>query len=218
MIPDAGSVTLSIRDHSGALLAGWDKAPVVDTLSTQVNITLPADVFLIDVADTYQARYLTLDFLVATKPHSSETILRVGRWLPLQIDGNAVRALIGLEYEELPDESMDIRTAYYELAAEHGTAFSDAFVSTGPTSFGANRAVGFKILLNAFASLPQRILQSEKDEYAQWVRNKTDFADLREALEAALSESLADISSTLGSVLPTVFAVTDPTDPITGGT
>lgn len=212
VIPDAGSVKLSLRDHTGLLLL--NRVAMPDPSSTTQVVQITANYNTVNSGE-YQARFGTLDFTYEGKPLQAKFQYNLCSFIPLQVTENDVRALFGAEYNELPDESIDLYRAYFDLVGEYGSSFSDALSST--ESLHANQAVSCKAALNVMSSAQGRMLVRERNDTSEFQRGKLDFDRLRKDVEALMNSALSNISA-LSYDLSTyaLFVVTTPTDAITG--
>ncbi len=216
VIPDNGTVTVSVLGHTGAAFSGWDNAAQAGPYSTQITLSLTSDIFNLGGGSSYEARFIKVNFAVNSKIYHSLTTLRVAPWVPLQVVESDVRQLIGAEERELPNGYVDIYSAYQELVAEYGADFSTALASTTVSSLRANQAVAVKAALACIAAIPMRLLQSESTEYSEWVRSKLDFKAMEQTLRTQLGNLLEEIVPDQFTDSGALFILSTPTDVITG--
>lgn len=211
VIPDAASIKLSLRNHLGTLLL--DKVAVADTLTTSSVISIAASHHAIGT-DNYQPRYGVVDFTVDALPHRVQFQYMLSSFLPLHATPQDVRNVFGAEYRELPDESIDLYRAYFDLQADHSTPLFDALQAG---SLDANTAVVCKAALNIISGIQGRLLRRERNDTSEFERNRIDYDLLKGEIEGKLIEALQGITGITYDVgSHPLLMVTSPTDAITG--
>ncbi|RQR63891.1 hypothetical protein DIE18_07095 [Burkholderia sp. Bp9125] len=218
--PDAGSVTYTVRDQSGAVLAGLDHA-ALDVPGTTAQILLPAHVNGITAGNDTETRFVFLAFKTSGQSRQQQVAYGLHPFIPMSADADAVRGLMGVSVDELPDEAIDLIPAYYSLRADYGTDFTNALVvGDSRTRSAANRALAARAAIDALPSFQLRLVQSKQVENSNFSRwDWVDLDKLKEDLTTQLGASLAQLSDTLArtvAVTPTIFVVSSPTDPVTG--
>lgn len=218
VIPDSGSVVASLRGNDGSLLGGTVATTVSGTQATAVTTSLQNS---LPDGKLFEARYLQLDYAVNGVPCVVKHPYRIHKFIPHTVDCDTVRALVGAEFQELPDSAIDVTAAYFSLVNSYGTRLSDALVRSDIASIEANNAIALKAAVELCHSLPTRLLQIEKSDTSQAQRSDVDFLKLEEDLKGKLTASLDIITGILeGRDVPvaitTLFSVTKQTDAITG--
>ncbi len=218
VIPDAGSLTVTLRDHTGAVLAGYDALSLPDVALPLVQLVVPSGINAIDPAGLAETRYVKFSFTVSGLPYSQSANYRLTPFLPIQKNAQNVRDLLGAAETELPDSAIDLIEAYFKLADEVGVAFTAAMIATTRANICANNMVALQAAITTIPAMQTRLLKSEKSHDEGFERSKIDFAKLEVDLVAQLAgETASMIDGTVIAVSsPAIFAVTTPTDIITG--
>lgn len=225
VIPDDGSVHVTVRDDNGAIIAGYDNVEVNDGTAMSLSDTtppilkLPAAVNVVDSANTFEARFVIVDYTVADTPVRFTLSYRLAAFLPITVSKDDVRARWGVTKQELPDADIDLTEAYFALSHTVGADLRTALSKGSIASIAANNAIGLRAALLVAPSLQGRMLKSEKQSNAGVERQAVDLERLRGELEAELANQLgimkADLGSTVTSTLAPMFTKVTPTDPIT---
>lgn len=221
VVPDGASVRLTVRGNDGAALAGATLPETID--STQTTVTVPAASNSLPDGKLFETRYVRLDFTVNGVPSFAQSAYRIHRFIPHAVDADAVRALVGADSQELPDNDIDPISAYFSLLSEHGSKITQALSNSDVTCLAANKAIALRTAIDLCPSLPSRLVKMEKADTSQFQRVDMDFKKLEDDLRAQLVAALDVITTgTVGvstvTEIPTFFVVTNQTDRITGGT
>lgn len=211
VVPTPGATTYTVRDTSGAPIAGLtDKALAVS--STQQKITIPGANHA--TAGFYHVS-VQFDHLGAT--HSRRFSYRIAAFVPIAATPDNVRSLMALTWDELPDQDIDLEYGFQALV-DDGFDLTDQLKATDSTAYHANRAVALKTALDLTFSLPLRALQSEKSEVgsaARFTLGSKDWENLRRDLANKLSHAVLKATGGTATV-PVLMVTTAPVDPITG--
>lgn len=204
------SASYKLRAHDGTVL----DAGTLSVAGTSVEFTILAAQH--SIASAWETRYLLVSFVAGGKQYLRTIAYQLGTFVPMTASKDKVRALIGLDGSELPDDDLDLHEAYFELADEYETDFTDAFTAVGTKNRLANQAVALKAALNVIQSVPLRTKIQVRTENTTVARSdKIDFERLAAALENKLHSTLQDLIVT--SVVNTaLFELSTPTDAITG--
>ena len=215
VVPDPSTnAVLTVRNRSGATL--HSETRVYPTGSTLI-FAIPSSVNTLTGANTNEIRLATLDYIYESVSLKEMTSYKVTQFLPLTITPQSVRTLLGLSYEELEDEEVDLISAYYALAHAYGSTFTTAITTEGYAGDQANKAICLQSAINLALSLPQRIAQKTDEEKASFQRaTKLDPYKLVEKLKIELAETIESLETEQVVGFATAFAVTQPTDPFTG--
>jgi hypothetical protein len=216
--PDAGTASGTVRDPAGTILPGLDHVPL-DVPGTTISLVVPAAQNLLASGADSEARYVTFIYRVNGQSHQQTLAYALYPFLPLETNEDAVRAVMGLSVDELPDDDIEIIPAWFNLRDEYGTDFTNAFTMTGPRRTAANRVLAARAALNTLPSLQLRLVQSRQVENAQFSRwDWIDFDRLKSDLVGVLSSNLQLLSTSLALTLATqqtFFTVSHPVDPLT---
>lgn len=217
VMPDPGSVFLTIRGTDGALLDGYIQAPQPNPTINSLNLILPADINLLGQDSDFEIRFCRVDFLYENKPQSVEISYRLIPFIAMTANPDSVRAVIGCRYQELPNEDIDLYSAYLSLKSYSG--FVVALQSSSVMNLKANRALELREAIRVIPSLQNRLFNKEEKDNAAVTRNKLDLDRLVMDLSAALGLLLDELSVNVGGLVsdaPSIMVVSSPIDPVTG--
>ena len=211
VIPTSASYLL--RDHTGIAVGSSVALP---TTSTSAEISVPSLDNVIGASSLFENRFIVVVFTHAGRTYTKSVSYKLTRFVPMSATPADVRRLVGVSENELPDQDIDLHTAYFYLFDAYSTTFSNQLVSTDFRGRQANEAIALQAALDVVASFPLRVPVSAKNENDQF--NRISALDFR-ALEADLRRKLQQTLSAVLSVEETtveVFSVSSPTDPVTG--
>lgn len=219
-IPDAGSVTLTLRGNDGTVLPGFDATPVVSNGTSTQTVTIPQAENQIAVDAKLETRYGAVSYSVDGVPHSTGFVYRLTPFLPLQQTVAGVRALIGADSAELPDSDIDLMEAYFALEALLGVKFTEALKATSRASLIANRMLGLKAAITTLPSMQTRLRKSQTSHNEQIQKFDVKFDQLKADLEQALIDATKDLTDLIdgpvtSAIIP-IFQLSQPVDVITG--
>lgn len=216
-IPDTGSVTWSLRDHSGVLVPAYTNVALsTGATDIQKNITIPALQNTIDAARAFEKRTVVVSALRSGNPWTKVITYRVIPWLNMSVTADSARALLGLEPYELTDEEIDIYAAYQKISSQVGQeALQNALTSGTDTELKTNKAIAAQALLDAFAVLQTRLLKRRTDGSIQAERLAINFEDMKAQLQGYVFEATLAIQGESGASVM-AFSFSLPVDPITG--
>lgn len=217
VIPDVGSLKLTLRGNDGVVLVGYDASALADTLLSTLVVVVPSDVNVVTTPPV-ETRFMRLDFTAGGQPLFIEQSYNLSPFLPLIATPSDVRARFGARVAELPDSDIDLIGAYFTLLEDYHSAMSNALVQT-TTRRLANTAVILKTALLLGGSMPGRMLKEEALNNASNLRGVIDWEALQRKNEAELAITLNKLeiaASATAVVLPSpLMAVSLPTDPVT---
>jgi hypothetical protein len=211
--PDGGTVKFTVRDQAGAVIAGLDQQPLT-VQGTTASILVPAGANAIG-ADT-ESRFVSVSFIADGASRQQQRAYCLHPFIPLATDENAVRSLLGVSADELPDDDIELVDAYYALLVGN-PAVGAALPTTGIKRQMANRAIALRAALDALPSLQLRVFQNRTVENSTFGRfQNVSFAQLRADLTDELSAALNAVPDVATAAsLPTLLVVSSPTDPVT---
>lgn len=213
VVPDAGSLSMTLRAGDGTILKQED---LPDTSLSTVQIAIDASYNTLADGDDLALRFLRLDWTVASKPAMTLVSYQVTPSVFFAFGPREIRALLGATVEEFPDDSFAVYQAYLNLKA----SFPDLtgyLQAPDLTALAAHKAVALQAALDTAPSWPMRFMTTETEENATLTRSKIDFPLLERSLRAQLQTQTATMTGTTGvtTTLPALMAVSSPTDPIT---
>jgi hypothetical protein len=215
--PDAGSVSVTLRGNDGSILDGIISSAVS---GTQVTVITTADQNALADDKLFETRYIHLNYTVNEVPSTARQVYRIHRFIPHTVETDNVRALVGAEFEELPDSAIDVTASYFTLLNSFGEKLPQALARSDAACLAANSAIALQSAIELCPSMPSRLLKSEKADTSAYERSTIDFAKLEADLRGKLADALEQITTAIDGVestvtLPTFFAVTNQTDRIT---
>lgn len=216
-IPDANSVSWTLRAHDGTQVVGYIDTAISTGVSTvEVSITVPALQNTITAPRDYEKRSVIVSALRGGKPWTKVCHYRIIPWSLHTVTPEAVRSLSGLQDYDLPDAEIDIFEAYLQIRERMGAvALQTALASGVDNEILANRAIAAQALLNRIPTLQTRLLKRRSDGSLQAERFPIDLKDLEARLRGYISEAIIAGVEDNGAV-PMNYSFGLPTDPVTG--
>lgn len=216
--PDVGSVSYSVFDQAGTVVPGLLDLPVATTPTTyQTPLLIPGSANTISAGRRFERRKVVISFEVGGQAVQITKTYRITPDLPHSVTPQSVRAFIGIEAHELPDEDIDIFSAYLAVEDDVSEAtLAAALVSGTREEFAANTLVEMRTVLSVLPSAKQRMAQSEKNGVKEFSR-----VDLKE-LDKLAVEAERRYNEALDKVVVTtetsvsLFLTTTNIDAITG--
>lgn len=222
VIPDADSITFTAWDNAGEIIRQVPWVQPVEAVPTQIEVVLETDLGNIPADAQFESRYVRADFKWESKPYFVKTNYRLYRMVPMTVEPQTVRSIIGADYEELPDYSIDLVEAYFYLSMAFNTGvLRAALARADKIALVANDAIALQAAVTVLPSLQSRLLKADKIDNAGFTRFTVDFekleADLKRKLLEAINAIVLDATGTLPAT-PTVtlFYVNSQTDRLTG--
>lgn len=217
VVPDAASIQLTVRGHAGVPVSPFDPQDY-PSVGTSLEVTIPGAANTLTAPDTFESRFVILNFryngAVQVRRHS----YRVSEFLPISATPADVANLLGLVEDELPEADVDLYQAYYQILM--GTPeLATALTTTSVANLLANRAIALQAALLLAPGLPARFAQSTTSADREFTRfSNLKVAEIIEKLEEELDSALADMLTpgAVEVVAPTLFIIAARTDPVTG--
>lgn len=211
VVPTSASYTL--RNHLGVTVGSTVN---LTGLTTTASIQIAAINNQLGVGALYENRYVLVTFVHNGRSHTLVQPYKITAFAPIAATKDDVRRLTGLAVNELPDDDIDLLSAYFQLFDAYGTGFSTQLVATTYKGRVANEAIALQAALDVAVSFPLRVPQSVKSEDAQFIRtSKIDWAAMEVELRRKLQQALTAVIS-VEETLVDVFSVSTQTDAITG--
>ncbi|WP_419902126.1 hypothetical protein [Kiloniella sp.] len=214
--PDLNSVTYTVRDNNGVVIATQNNIAVSTSEdTTEVTITIPGSVNSNTLNREY--RFVILKYTYQGNSKVLTQQYRVTPWLNIGTSTERVRARLGVTSSELPDQDIDLYEAYFTLDEKLGdTVLNTALTSGNINADNANNTLEVVAALKAFPSLQLRIAQVDKADTHEFRRlSKIDFQQLHQTLIEKYSELVNKLSGSTETQF-NLFSVVTPTDAITG--
>lgn len=205
VLPDACSLTWTLRGHSGLVL---DTGKINDV---QTTIGLTIDAQHNSVSRELENRFVHLEFTSGDIPKKIVTSYRLVPFIPMTASADDVRAYLGLDYQELPDQMVDVVAAY--ISTRYRVPDIDQWLLDKPLE--ANDLIIKMTALQICNSLIMRVLQSDKSDSNSFTRFRVDFDkhrrrimdDVDSVIVSLQGETDTQYSFSLLGVIP---------DPVTG--
>ena len=214
-VPDASGLTWTLRGQDGTPVTGYIAVALTGVVNSYVAITVPSGANDIEGAQRFSKRYVTVQGTVGQKPFTSTVPYRLTPWLNMTAGPVSVRDFIGLDDEELPDNLIDITSAYYLVADRIGDAALATALGSGlQAEQSANAAITAQCVLNLLTSIPTLLVKKETDGNVGFERFPIDLNLLRRRAEAVLAGAVDVVSSRTSGY--TMMVLVTPTDPVTG--
>lgn len=213
VVPD--SAAFQVRDPSGALLLSGS----MPAATTSEPLEIPAPQNVLGDGNSFETRFVLIQFLHDGHAFEHRLSYRIAPFLPFTGTPGQVRAELGLDPAELPDEDIDLPSAYLELVANAEAAFTAAFLASSVRGLAANQAVVLQAAVNVVHTLEMRAAATMRSEDHLFSRfTGIDFAALAARLQNRLAKLISTasgetVSLTTGGAL---FTLSTPTDAVTG--
>jgi hypothetical protein len=219
--PDPGSVKVTLRNTDGIAMSDWNDKLLPDPMGTSVNITIPGEYNTLAMTSEIEVRYVRLSYKVEGLSRGQSVGYRISPFIPIQASPEEVQSILGATEKEVPSQTIDILAAYYKLMEVHSDVLGRAIKSTkASANIAANKAVAIQAALEQTPALAAKLMQSESQDNATYIRMKVDLPALKRALEVQLLEELTLAGNALDGAsqesLMTLMMLTTPADVITG--
>lgn len=211
-VPDAGTVSWTLRGTDGTVMTGYVDQPLTTT-DTTVLIEVPSLANSVSLTKRFEKRFLVVKGLVDGDPFQIQTAYQLTAWLNHTVTPDAVRSFVGTDTGELADIDIDIVGAYFEIADMVGEARLTEALSSGLAAEAiANKAIKGQAVLNALPGLRQRMAKRNEDGTLKVERFAIDF----DALAADAGRLVAAANVTIGlfddtDTVPVLFVLATPT-------
>jgi hypothetical protein len=219
--PDAGSITVTLRDKEGVAIPDWNKSSLPNTDKSQVSFTIPGALTFLETAEQLGAIYVKLEWKSEGTPYSVSRIIRLAHFAPIQASEDGVRNRLGAGRDEIPNSSIDLYAAYYRLLPMYPDVLPTALRSgVASACLAANNSIEIQAALVHLPALAAKLAQVDTQENTSKTRMKMDLDKLEESLRNSLDQELAEMEATLigqsTSTVVTNLLLVTPTDVITG--
>lgn len=218
LIPDAGSVTYTVRGTDGTILIG--PAAIVTTASdTGVSISVPGVNNTIANNRQFEKRTVLVSMTSGLHPYNYRATYRVIPFINMTVTSDDVRMFCGASVDEITDDDIDLTQAYFQVAAQvqllNVYASLDTALSSGTvTEMFANEAILGTTVLNLLPGLMGRLPINRKDGVSQFQRAPIDFKQLEIDAADLVARGTAAAAGVV-IALPNALAVTRSFDPVT---
>ncbi|ESY35763.1 hypothetical protein NKK48_01535 [Mesorhizobium sp. C386A] len=211
-VPDAGTAVLSVS--AGGTVIFTEELTTGPTDAVLV-VTVPAEHN--QISTPFSRRVIRVTAERGGLPFDSMTMYRLVPAILYTVTPADVRAFLGVNESELPDEDVDLSGALLniEFSITRET-MAAALVSGDVAEVRANDAILYTTVLALIPSLANRVAQEETDGALSFRRNaRKDFSELQKAAEARLSAAMAVLNPVVDPGYA-IFITTNDADPVTG--
>lgn len=218
-VADANTVRWSLRDETGAPMAGYQNQLPASQADTIIIVDVPGAANAIPVDKRFAKRTVIVTGKIGGVEFITRSTYRVTPFLNHSVTPDAVRAFIGVSSGELPDDDIDLAKAYYEIEARVTDTVLEAALASGTVSEGiANDAIKAQAVLSALPGMRARLAKREEDGTLKLERFPVDLDMIRDdAMRLIAKADLLVPASDDTSPAPTLFVLAGPaTDAITG--
>lgn len=202
--PDDGSVTYVLTGPDGSLVLS-------DTVAAGSTVlTIPATANQMAVGEDTSVRFLDMTFTDGGLVKSHQLAYYLLTFVPMVVNPASVRALLGVDASELPDECITLYQTYVALKRDLGLdPFADPL-----KRLEANDLVLYAEALKQARSLHLKVLQRSKIDDHLKERAEINLKNLYPSLEAEYLKAYRHF----GAVQEVIQfeSVTTRTDPVTG--
>ncbi|MES0134506.1 hypothetical protein NKJ88_06020 [Mesorhizobium sp. M0016] len=219
LVPDAGSMTYTVRDQEGVAIPGLSGIPITTGPTTfRVSVVVPAINNSIAAEKRFEKRVVTFNYLVGGVGKQQSETYRLTAFLNHIVNGGQVRGFIGVQQHELPDEEIDLMVAYLKVEKVVGLVDLGTALASGTTlELAANEMIRMQAVLDVLPSLKQRIAQSETNGIKGFSRPAIrDFAEVEQKAKDRYADALAETTGRTTDATHTLAVLTQDTDPVTG--
>ena len=215
-IPDVGSVKYNLYDHTGTPLIS-NVAVETTTTTFSIQVTVPATDNVIASGRRFERRTIVVVAARGGKFHRQVVSYRLTPFLNHSVLPSQVRAFMGAQEKELPDEDIDLFAAYLMVEKDFNADRLTAALASGTTQeLAANECIKLRAVLDVIPSMKQRIAQSETNGVIGFERpTMTDFGEVERAAQARYYSAKMEALG-LTETAPTLILTTTDADPITG--
>lgn len=214
--PDAGSVTYTIKDQLGTPMVGLADIAYAGT-GFEMKILVPSTANQISGSRRFERRTVVVNFKVGGEEMQISSTYRIVPEPTYTVTPTDVRAFIGIEDHEMPDEDIDLLSAYLVVEKEITADVLTTALSAGTTDeIAANTLIRMRAVLDVLPSAKQRMAQSETNGVKQFSRvDLKELDKLKIEAERRYQEAVDELVVQT-EVNVSIFLTTAGTDAITG--
>lgn len=211
------TVKYTLYGHSGSAIR-QDVAVSVAENAKYTSISLLSSDNTISGSRRFEKRQLFVSWLSQGNEYTVVKRYRILPFLNYSVAYDDVRALLGLNSDDLNDDEIDIFSAFLSIDGEITTSVLTTALASGTSlEMSANRLIAIEAALLTIPSLELRTAASVVDGNRRWDRFRTppDWNAIASRLGAMKAQALATITETAQDS-PTLTLMSTPTDVITG--
>lgn len=218
--PDNSTYTYKLRKSDGTILDTQTIIIPEDEPQDQDKIVIPSEFNTKESNELFAERIVEVSFTNKDEPVVFSFPYRITDYLTYTASTRDIREYYGLNEGELPDNAVDMKEIYIELAIEMGEIFTNSIKSHTRANFRANRLMVLTGAVKIFSSLRLRTNQEEGDGSSKFIRYmKFDWdkllSDAQKEIDDLKNNLTGEETTSQFSYTPFAFGEID--DIITGG-
>lgn len=210
--PPDGPVAWSLRKVDGTqIAAGNVTAPVgavsvVLTIAANHNTRGPSDPLRV-------TRDLTWSYTVGGQARAGRERYFVEGDVPFPVSQDGVRNMLGAPAHNLPDQEIDLISAYWKLQAETGEGpLATAAGADTPAANVVARGIEAYAALEVLPTMPLRVALKESSATDSYTRFDIDWDKLEAALLQLVHAAVSTVSGEAAFLPGSIFQLTEPLD------
>lgn len=193
--PDEGSIVrYSLLGNDFSPMEDYTDVEVEsDSYGTSISVVIPKEAN--EISEIYEVRTVILDFLFDGRRIYLKKQYRLSEVPAHLVTSDQVRGVFGLNDSDIPDELIDVDSAYFKLLLEY-PKIESWFKSGGFKAIKANRILALTTALSFATGLPLFTVASETDGTSKMVRFEKgmDFARQISEAKTELGELLDELT------------------------
>lgn len=214
IVPDIGSVTWTLYGNDGSIGSQNNTALTTDASTNKVTLATSQGDNVISGA--VEKRTIVIDYDINGQGYSDQIHYWITSLLNITVTEADVRAVLGVEPKELPDDAINIVEAYHDTSADLVNDITTILAAGDRSALKANRAITLKAALTVLPSLRLKVAQKETSDTIGYSRyTDMDWIALRDDLSAQYADALLQSDDQQVPDLA-LFVVSTPPDPVTG--
>jgi hypothetical protein len=216
VVPDNGTVTLTVSEMDGSALSGYDGA-ALSPGSNETYISFEISAAANAKANDFELREVVVYFEYDSKPHKITFNYQIVDRTNIPVSPDQVRILLGISSDELSDEYLDLVKAYTDVEEEYDGSDLNVILEGGTSSIKfVLEAIKYKAAINVVPSIELIAVQSQQADNVSFRRfEEVDFAALKAKLNGEYNKNLKAITGD-NNVDPVFTTTGVGTDAVTG--
>lgn len=211
--PPTGSVVWVVRDITGAQLATGSSAPATDAVS--VVLTVPVEINTLSPTEPLRVtRDLSWSYQIAGgELRSGRERYFVEGSVPFPVSEAGVRNMLGAPAHNLPDNEIDLISAYWRMQTNADAALLSAFENTdGSNSTVIARGIEALAALEVLPTMPLRMALKEGSATDSYTRFDTDWEKIEAGLLEIVRGAVEVVTGIEAFSVGAIFMLTQPID------
>jgi len=214
-----GAVVYSVLGNDGTPLSGFSSVSITPPADARsIQIIVPGDRNTV-ATPLFESRTIVWEYPTTTGVQSGRVRYRVEKDIPFAVSAEGVRAKLGVETSEVPDNKIDLLKAYatFQGMYEDG-AFTEYETSGDLTSLLITDAIEATAALEVIPWMQLSVAKKESSGTNSYERfGSIEWGALVDSLTSYIS-AVNDVVVPLvdPSTLPVIFFAVERADPLTG--